>query len=97
MLPERKASSVHYDAHAKTARLEVTAGGGASREVAATLLLDAKGGVVGVDVEPDAASRVIVMAGRHEDVHETKSVRVAVSRDAGGDVTSVVVRGVTSR
>ncbi len=69
-------------------------GGGPSQEVDGTVLFDGRGGVVGVDVEPDAPERTVVLVGCHEDVKTTRSATVSVSRDARGEIASVVVRAV---
>ncbi len=92
MLPERKARSCSHDAARGTARLEVGGAGGAARDVAATVLLDKQGKLVGVDVDPDGA-RTVVMVGRHEDVASTRPAKVSVSRSKDGEVATVVVSG----
>jgi len=94
MLRELAAHSSRHDAATRTVTLEVSAGGGKVRGERGTALLDARGRVVGVDVEPTAPSRVIVLAGRHEDVASTRDARLSVSRDARGEVASVVVHDV---
>ena len=94
MLNERKASGCVLDAAKHTARIELTASGGPTKDTVGTLLLDARGNVVGVDVEPDLASRVVVMVGAHEAVARTVDVRLGVSRDPRGEVASVIVYGV---
>ena len=55
MLNERAARACTYDKTRRTARLELGSGAGAARETRGTVLLDAKGGVVGVDVEPTSS------------------------------------------
>jgi hypothetical protein len=94
MLNEQKAQSCVYDASRRTARVEVSSGGGPERESAGTLLLDAAGRLVGVDVEPDGASRAVVMVGAHEAVARTVSARLLVSRDGSGRVAHIVVQGI---
>jgi hypothetical protein len=54
-------------------------------------LLDDGGGVVGVDIDPDGPSRVVVMVGPHEAVSRTLAARLAVSHDASGHLAHVVV------
>jgi hypothetical protein len=95
MLRERRAHSSTEDAASGTARLEVSSAvaGGRAREVEATVLLDKSGKVVGVDVEPDAPGRTVVMAGRHEDVASTKATKVTVTRGADGEIAAVEVTG----
>jgi len=46
---------------------------GRARKVACSLLFDASGALVGVDVDPDG-ERTVLMLGRHEDVKSTESV-----------------------
>jgi hypothetical protein len=94
MLNEQRGRSCVYDASHRAARIEVRAGGGAVRDTSGTVLLDADGRVVGVDVEPDAPSRTVIMLGAHETVARTVTVRVSVARDAHGEIASVVVHGV---
>jgi hypothetical protein len=54
------------------------------------LLLDAKGGLVGVDLGGQGLGRVAVMAGRHEDVVATRDADVEVER-VGTEVIAVRV------
>ena len=91
MLNERAARACTYDKTRRTARLELGSGAGAARETRGTVLLDAKGGVVGVDVEPTSSSRVVVMVGKHEAVKTTRDARLSVSRDSSGEVVAVDV------
>jgi hypothetical protein len=91
MLNERKAQSVSYDTRAGSARVVVASGSGTGREGRGTALLDAKGQIVGVDVDEGSEPRVVVMLGAHEAVARTHATRVTVTRDAGGEVLSVVV------
>ena len=97
MLHERKARSVSYDPRAKTARVEL--GEGRPAEVTSraegTALLDARGGLVGVDLgEGGSAGRVVVMHGPHEAVASTRSARLTVTTDAQGEVLAIVVHDV---
>lgn len=94
MLYERRGVSCAHDAKERTAEVHVGPGGGAKAKGRGTVLLDKRGAVVGVDVEPDAASRAVIMLGAHEDVFRTVDVRLSVTRDARGEVTSVVIHGV---
>jgi hypothetical protein len=96
MLSERKASSISYDAHAGTARVEVGSGKGkgATSDSSGTALFDAKGDLVGVDVDPSSPSRLVVMLGRHEAVARTDAARLTITRDSHGEITSVVVHGI---
>jgi hypothetical protein len=94
MLNEQKGRSCAYDASRRTARVEVSSGGGPEREGSGILLLDAVGRLVGVDVEPDSASRAVVMVGPHEAVARTAPARLSVSRERSGRVAYVVVHDV---
>jgi hypothetical protein len=92
MLPERKARVVRYDRDGGLVTLEAGDGGGAAREERGTVLLDGDGRVVGVDVEPDSPSRVVIMRGTHEQVSSTRDAKITVSRDASGAVAWVRVK-----
>jgi hypothetical protein len=94
MLPEQRAKSCTHDPRQRTARIDVSAGGTATRDAGGTLLLDVHGAIVGVDVEPSSSSRAVIMLGKHESVATTRDVRLSVSRDANGEVAWVVVHGV---
>ena len=58
------------------------------------MLLDRRGAVVGVDVEPESPGRTVVLWGAHEDVARTRDARLEVSRDASGEIAAVVVHDV---
>jgi hypothetical protein len=85
MLNERRAR-LRMDTDG-AARLEVEghgpAGGG---EVPAevTLLLDARGALVGVDLGGEGLARTVVMLGAHEDVKDTRTATVHLVRDMSG-------------
>jgi hypothetical protein len=81
MLNERKGTGFTYDAGADRALVRVEGAGSPRRSVNASLLLDDKGFLVGVDVDPEGA-RVVVMLGRHEDVATTKDAKVDVESGA---------------
>ncbi len=91
MLNERRASGIHYDVATDVARVLVDAPPGTvrTRTVAADLLLDARGFLVGADVEPEAPRRCVVMLGPHENVARKVSDRVGVCTDASGEVFEV--------
>jgi hypothetical protein len=92
MLNERKARSLSYDAKGKTALVTVTgAGGGSSRVTRGSVLLDAQGEVVGVDIDEGSPSRVVVMVGKHESVSRTQSCRLTLTLDPQGEVAAVLV------
>jgi len=96
MLREQKARSCGYDAKRRTATIDVGAGGNRAREEKGAVLLGKDGVVVGVDVGPDTPGRTVVLVGRHEDVVRTTEAKLEVSRDARGDIASVIVHGVDS-
>jgi hypothetical protein len=94
VLNERQATSLLYDPRADVTRILVAAPPGSvstvrTRTVAADLLLDAQGFLVGVDVEPDAPTRAIVMIGSHEQVSRKVPARVGVTSNAAGDLSEV--------
>ena len=95
MLNERQGASLYYDVVTDVARVLVTAPPGTvrTRTVAAELLLDAEGFLVGIDVEPDAPTRAIVMVGPHERVERKVSARVGVCSGASGEVFEVRIGG----
>jgi hypothetical protein len=95
VLRELRAQGLFFDAAIDVARVTVTAPPGTVRTktVPATLLLDAAGFLVGVDVEPAAASRTVVLLGSHEDVATSVETRVAICTDATGDVFEVRIAG----
>jgi hypothetical protein len=91
MLPERRATGLAFDPEADTLRIDAEGAQGAASERSAQLLLDARGFLVGVDVEgpPRPGGRVVVMLGPHEAVERVVPARVLVH----GDGAQVVVRG----
>jgi hypothetical protein len=93
VLNERRAQGVLYDSVVDVNRVLVDQPPGTirTRTVAADLLLDAQGFLVGVDVEPGAPARSVVMIGPHERVDRKLSVRVGVCTDASGGVFEIRV------
>lgn len=91
MLNERKASSLYYDHGSDMARLLVVQPPATvrTRMLRADLLLDDAGFLVGVDVDPRAPSRIVVMLGPHEKVSKRTATQVGVSGDANGTVCEV--------
>lgn len=84
MLPETRATSYAHDPALGT--VVVYSQPGARPELqgdlAARLLLDAKGHLVGLDVAPESEHRIVVMLGPHESVASTTDARVHV--EGGG-------------
>jgi hypothetical protein len=95
VLNERRASGMLYDSTTDVSRVFVAQPSGTVRTytVAADLLLDAQGFLVGVDVEPGAPARTIVMLGEHEAVDRKVAARVGVCSDASGEVFEVRLAG----
>jgi hypothetical protein len=95
VLNERRASGVLYDSVTDVSRVFVAQPPGTVRThtVAADLLLDAQGFLVGVDLEPGASTRTIVMLGQHENVARKAAARVGVCTDASGGVFEVRIAG----
>jgi hypothetical protein len=91
VLKELGATGVFYDPPTDVSRVLVAQPPGTVRThtVAANLLLDAQGFLVGVDVEPEAATRTIVMVGPHERVARTVATRVGVCTGSTGEVFEV--------
>jgi hypothetical protein len=91
MVNERRAT-LHVDPGAGIARLVVEGAGpasGAGAKTKVSLLLDAKGGLVGVDLGGEGLSRMVVMVGKHEDVATTRDATAEVFRAAGGEPLEV--------
>lgn len=61
------------------------------KSVRVTLLLDAAGHLVGVDLGGDGAQRLVVMLGRHEDVSETREVTAMVHFDGSSAPSAIVI------
>jgi hypothetical protein len=84
MLPETRATSYAHDPALGT--VVVYSQPGARPELhgdlAARLLLDGAGHLVGVDVAPDTTDRLVVMLGAHENVASTADARVHI--EGGG-------------
>ena len=93
MLSERTARTIVYDAATDITLVIVEEPPGTVRThtVAADLLLDAQGFLVGVDLEPDAPSRTVVMIGAHESVARKASARVGLCSDTRGGIFEVRV------
>jgi hypothetical protein len=91
VLNERRANGLHYDAATDVTRVLVSVPEGTvrTRTVAAHLLLDAQGFLVGVDLEPGSVNRAGVMVGPHERVAKTAPSRVGLCGDASGTVFEV--------
>ncbi len=99
MLREERPKGLSYDSIADLLTLDMSgdlSGNSAQsakshpKSARVTLLLDAKGHLVGVDMGGDGARRLVVMLGRHEDVSETREVTAMVHFD-GSDAPSAIV------
>jgi hypothetical protein len=83
VLREERATGLRYDSAADLLTVDLVADyadGAKSHPKSAhvVLLLDARGHLVGVDLGGDAATRLVVMLGKHEDVAETRAVTAMV-------------------
>jgi hypothetical protein len=102
MLKERKISEIRYDAASDT--LYVTAGvedaGGAGPPQATgrrcQVLLDASGGIVGIDPGGSAFARTVLLRGAFEDVATTVEVDARVSLSAG-EIANIAIAGASTK
>ncbi len=93
MLVEARATGYVY--HADTDRLELQgegkpAGAAPSKAETASLLLDAKRKLVGVDLRGTSAG-VVLMLGAHEDVDRQAEATVHVELASGGELGTVTI------
>jgi hypothetical protein len=91
MLRDFPARALHYDAAADEARVEIGDGGAVALSVAALLLLDAKGFLVGVDLGGEGLERAVVLLGPYESVDRTVEAEVRVLYGPGGEPAEVRV------
>ncbi len=91
MLREHRARGLEYDAKTGEARLAVEElpERASWAEASATLLLDGRGRLVGVDLGGEGFARTVVMLGGHEAVAEQRPARVRVARGPDGSVAEV--------
>ena len=82
MLNERRATSFSYDQATDVAAITFEGEVGSSGEVSATLLLDASGFLVGLDLRAEPRVGVVVMLGPHEKVARTTELAVKVDGNA---------------
>ena len=94
MLREERAIRATYEA-VKDRLIVTTAAqkSGKSAQNALNLLLDAKGFLVGIDIDAESPSRCVVMLGRHEDVAEQRDGRGEVDYDSAGVPAEVTIHG----
>jgi hypothetical protein len=83
MLDERRALAFSYDAGADVATVTFAHDGLDAGSVRATLLVDARGYLVGVDMHARTA-RTVVMLGSHEDVARTIDTSVEIVKAQDG-------------
>jgi hypothetical protein len=92
MLNERRARRLDYDPGTDVARLAVEGSGPSTSTRAETvegsLLVDAGGALVGVDIG-EGPKRTVVMLGKHEAVAKMVPARVDVARGAGGEISEI--------
>jgi hypothetical protein len=99
MLPEQRATSYANDPATSTVIIVSPATRpNLQGDRPARLLLDAGSHVVGVDVAPDSADRLVVMLGPHEKVARAEEVRVHVEGGGGtvrltGHAAKLVAQG----
>jgi len=93
MLRDFPARALHYDPQTDEARVEIGDGGGETRTVAALLLLDAKGFLVGVDLGGEELERAVVLLGPFESVDRTVPAQVSVTYGGSGEPAEVRVSG----
>ena len=93
MLSELRATNVVYDSAGDVTHVTIhpPPAGATPHETPASLLLDARGFLVGVDLEPEGAARIVVMLGPHEAVASQRNARVMVLRGAGGEPCEVQI------
>jgi hypothetical protein len=91
VLNESRATGTIYDSVTDVTHVFVSRPPGTVRThtVAADLLLDAKGFLVAIDIEPETRTRAIVMLGAHENVARKVSARIGVCKGANGEVFEV--------
>jgi hypothetical protein len=89
MLHERRASAVRREPVRTVLEVGDSPVQSATRE--ASVLLDARGEVVGVDLRGEDGRGVVVMAGAHESVQRTRTATVEVGLAANGDVARVII------
>jgi hypothetical protein len=79
MLNEQRAVSLQYDAEKNESIVGLGASGSiTSGPTPANLLLDDKGYMVGLDLDPEGGHRLVVMLGPHEAVRKVVPARVRV-------------------
>ena len=95
MLNESRATGTIYDSVTDVTHVFVSKPPGTVRThtVSADLLLDAHGFLVGIDIEPGASARSIVMIGEHENVARKVPARVGVCKGGGAEVFEVRIAG----
>jgi hypothetical protein len=96
MLDERRATSFTYDLATDVARIAFDRGGDddvLASMTKATLLVDARGFLVGADIGEGTPARAVVMLGAHEDVARTTEAPVVIARDAKSDGFELHVAG----
>jgi hypothetical protein len=100
VLREERAKGLTYDSQAdvltvdlavKLERDPAQAAKSHPKSARVTLLLDARGHLVGVDMGGDGPSRLIVMLGKHEDVSETREVTAMVHFESSGAPGAIAI------
>ncbi len=93
MLREHRATTYRYDSGADRVVLVVRPASATKTPASApaALLLDARRALVGVDLRGGKPMGEVVMWGAHEDVAETRDVRVLLVVDDDGDPAMVTI------
>jgi hypothetical protein len=95
VLNESRATGAIYDPVTDVTHVFVSKPPGTVRThtVSADLLVDTEGFLVGLDIEPEASTRSIVMLGAHEKVARKIAARVGVCKGGGSEVFEVRIAG----
>jgi hypothetical protein len=96
VLREERAKGISYDSAADLLTVDLTqdpaqAAKSHPKSARITLLLDARGHLVGVDMGGDGPARLVVLLGKHEDVAETREVTAMLHYDSGGAPSAIAI------
>lgn len=91
-LDERRATALAFDPHSDRARVVVSDSAATRhRQMEASLLLDEKGHLVGIDARDEGGRGLVIMLGPHEAVAMTRPHIVEIHEDASSEPTLVVI------
>jgi hypothetical protein len=96
VLREERAKGLSYDSAADLLTVDLArdpahAAKSHPKSARVTLLLDARGHLVGVDMGGDGPGRLVVLLGKHEDVAETREVTAMVHFESGGAPSAIAI------